>query len=257
MMNLIKKSIVSLMLISLLFCQTGCIELWSRYQQKTTLNYLATLLVTQYTALYSVAMISAFTQRSVQPGSSTPHSFVFAPPGDSLLTYQILVAFSTAFLFNTFGNTGDTVGEYRIVDPNGVLIRTALIIAITSTLAYIDLNNSGNYETEYEPTVAYQGSNQNNEQQTFLINFPHWAGGQSGIAAYALTDFAIFTFLAGILTNPTSPGLYTTTFNFTSIDPDSGLEDDSSGDPPATATATTQLIVALNIVPILYILLMS
>lgn len=257
MVTYIKKGILGLMLIVLLVTQTGCLELYGRYETRTTLSYLATISIVHYAALYSVAMISALTQSPVRPGSSTPHSFVFSPPGDSLLTYQILVSFSTAFLFNTFGSPGNTVGEYRIVDPAGALIRTALIIALTATSAYIDLNNNLTHQPEFEPEIAYQNAIPGALVQTLLITFPLWAGGDENLAAYALTDFAIFTLFAGILTNPSAPGLYTTKFNFTSIDPDSGGADDNSGDDPVFVEVITKLRVYAIMAPIIKLLLLN
>ncbi len=111
MTKVFKKATVSLMLFALLVSQTGCLELWWRYPSSSTTSYMTNYRVQYYAQAYTLAMLTGITPFLILPGSSTAHSFVLPPPAETLLTYSILATLSTAYAFNGFGSTGNTIGS--------------------------------------------------------------------------------------------------------------------------------------------------
>lgn len=240
----VRKSAMTLLAVVLLLSQSACNELYYRYSAILALTYLTAMSLSYHSALYNAAMVSNTppSQGSVEPGSSTPHTIVMSPPGQSLLTRSILLSLSTAYVFNGFNALQGSLGEYRIVDPNSSQVLLAPILALSATAAFIDLNHSGAHEAQYEPLIQWLAVSAT--VQAFLITFPAWGGGPANNAAYNLTDFAVLTLFAGLLTNPLVAGTYQHNYTFTSVDPESGGDDDHQGEPPRIRTLSIPVIVA-------------
>lgn len=253
-----KKTAIVLFASVFLLTQTACTELWYRYAAVASLLYITTMALHYYAAPFNQAMVSNTPPAAepAEPGASTAHTMVLTPPGNTLLTRTILLTLSTAYAFHGFTALQGNPGEYRIVDPTGTLVLLAPILALSTTAAFIDLNNSGSHEAQWEPLIQWQAISAT--LQGFLITFPLWAGGPPGMAAYKLTDFAILTLFAGLLSNPLIAGTYRHNYTFTSIDPDSGGDNDNSGNSPVTRTLSHTVTIARQprtLMPILDLIL--
>ena len=244
MKKIIKKASLSIILLSLIFIQSGCIELWGRYQTSSpTSSYLTAYKIAMFAQVFSTTMLLATTPLTIKSGAKDPMTFVFPPQGPTLLTHSIMAVFSKAYAFQGFGTAGTKVGEYRIIDPNTTLIRLASIIAISNLLAYIDLNQNNQYDEEYEPTMAWQIVSI--AVQALLITFPLWAGGPSNQAYYNFNDFAALTLFANILSYPSIAGNYPIFWIFTAMNPTTGGK--GSAISQMTTPVTVGLLTAVQI----------
>lgn len=177
------------------------------------------------------------------PGASTPHSVILGPPGKTLETYNIKLSFSSDYTFNGFDTLGGMSGYYGIIGRDGTVRRNADIWAIDSDTAFIDLNDSGQYEAAFEPIIIHSmiqfSSHTTSGTHEFDIMLPGGGDGDTSVNARDITDKGVLDFSSGILDNPSTPGTYTVSATFTSVDPDTGEADDSQGTDPHSYTDTT------------------
>ena len=170
-----------------------------------------------------------------QPGASPARSFVVGPLGETLEIYKTVISFPGSFSFNGFGATGDTAGAYKIITRNGTEVLSSSLVALDTDTAYIDLNLTGAYESQWEPIVTHALTSGTHE---FTLILPGGGDGDTTVNARDITDKGVFEISSGILANPTTEGSYEISMAFTSVDPDSGEADDSQGTAPTTQTVS-------------------
>jgi hypothetical protein len=116
-----------------------------------------------------------------------------------------------------------------------------MVIPVLSTddfSAYADLNLNVSQDFSTEPSLFYSRDFEDNH--LFRINFPPLGPlGSVGTVSAMLT----VVMNSGIFTNPTSPGTYTATGSFTSVNPDSGGPDNGIGEPPKTLNLSQEIAV--------------
>lgn len=180
------------------------------------------------------------TSRSHVPGAQTPFSLILGPLGKTIEIYTIVISVPDAFTFHGFNAVGAVGGSYQIVTPPSTIRLSANLRAITADTAYIDLNGTGAYEPQWEPYITH---GQAGGSHQFTITQPYGGDGNPTVNYRNITDIGVLVLASGILTNPPTPGTYTATATFTSVDPDTGGPDDGQGTPPETATASKAVVI--------------
>ncbi len=245
----------------------GCIEAYI-YPVITVFTVFVFMVITQighFTAGYSQSMLSKIGNSTAKTsvGYSPVQTVIIPPLGRTLAVLTITLLWRNPLLFNGFtlqsqrvnspqgdpdnndkifkkkflNVSPDSIGTYRIVQTNGTIRRTSDIIATSNTSAYIDLNDSGAYDPEWEPQINY------NDQTTLLtLSFPPYGGGAPGSLGYDIPDYGVLELNSGIFTFPAA-GKYTADWTFTSVDPDTGGANNGNGDAPLVKAFTTHVDV--------------
>ena len=243
-----KKTISIVVIIALVFSSYGCLELWASIYASVS-NPLQFMAITA-PVIFAYGFTSLMLLRSGVIAanllnSSPPLTAVIKPPRVTLLVYTIVMVWVVAtglVIFNGFDslnasnnlNGADmTIGYYRIIQPNGSTRRTSNVIATGSNTAFIDLNDSGLHETEWEPGITYDS-----DFDKMTIQFPPWSGGPGGTPGYDITDYGVLELKPGIFTF-TGAEAYQVDWTFTSIDPDTGGADDNQGASPMVKNFTS------------------
>ena len=246
MRKLNKKTISIIVIIALVFSSYGCLELWGRYSPVLSpAAFMAIAAPVIFAYLYTPLMLTrngviAANLLNLSPALTA----VIKPPRATFLVYTIAMVWVVvgAVVFNGFYNAQGVnfvngaepvIGTYRIIQPDETIVRTSNVIATSSNVAYIDLNDNATYDTDFEPSITYDS---NLDKMT--IQFPPWGGGPSGTPGYDITDYGVLELKPGIFTF-TGSGEYQVDWTFTSIDPDTGGPDDSQGTSPMVKNFTS------------------
>lgn len=243
-----RRTIIGIIVIfALLFSSYGCIELWGTYTHvPSPVTFMAITTPVIFTYAYTSLMLSRRGGLIANlKGTSPVLTAVIRPPRQTLLVYTIVLTWVglANVVFNGFSmprgvgsdwaNVPYSIGTYRIIMPDATIRRTSDVISTGTTTAFIDLNDSDTHESQYEPTISYDEGT-----QTMTISFPPWGGGPEDQLGYDITDYGVLEFNSGIFAFTTS-GKYEVDWTFTSIDPDTGGADDSTGTDPSVKTFTS------------------
>ena len=175
-------------------------------------------------------------------GMRSAHRLSFAAEPQALQTFSGAVSYASGFVFNGFtalGPAGTTIGGYGFdFDGNGTADVTLPVRALDADHAYVDINLDGQ-ATLVDPTILHTANLPSAGAHTFGLSLP--AGGDMApniarVPSQATTLRIMVTLAAGILDNPPTPGAYTVSGSFTSVDPDTGDASDGSGQSPQTVS---------------------
>lgn len=245
MNKLNKKTISVIVIIALVFSSYGCIELFSFIYASVSNPVQFMAITTPVIFAYGFTALMLLQTGVIAANLlnlSPPLTAIIKPPRVTMLVYTIVMVWVVAaglVVFNGFlsaqqassANVGDpTIGYYRIIQPDGTIRRTSDVIATSSNTAYIDLNDSDTHETQWEPGITYD-----TDMHKMTIQFPPWSGGppdtEGGTLGYDITDYGVLELKPGIFTF-TGAGEVQVDWTFTSIDPDTGGDDDEQGTDP-------------------------
>jgi hypothetical protein len=192
------------------------------------------------------------------PGASPPVVFEMFIPGSSptnriLLTRRIVITLPAAFGFAGFGVPGTSVGAWDfdfsnpgngVFDPFGNPSDYRIPHRATGThTAYADTLLNGTPDAGIDSTVTHALGN--GGTHVFTIEMPSGGtnnNGFGGNCSYFDTDVR-FTLPAGIVTLPVSAGEYDVSIVATSVDPDTGDDDDGQGTAPTVYQRTVPVAV--------------
>jgi hypothetical protein len=176
------------------------------------------------------------------PGASPALVFDMAIPGapgnQILLTRRIVFTLPAAFGFNGFGAPGAAVGQwdFDFSNPDGVYEPPADYTiphrALSANQAYADTFANGSYDAAIDSVATYTTGG--GGTHVFTVSMPSGGtnnNGAGGNCSYFDTDTR-FTLPAGIVVLPGTPGQYEIEVTATSVDPDTGDDDDGTGTPP-------------------------
>ena len=176
---------------------------------------------------------------STLPGQTTTHQIGFDITLGQLETFQAIITYPAAFTFNGFtalGPANTQVATYGVdFDFNGTIDFTIPVRSIDANTAYADRDLNGSFNPAIDSTVAHTVQNGNH---VFTITLPFGGDGNQSNIAGPFNERATATLLAGVLTNPATPGCYMLTGNFTSVDPDTGGATDNVGTSPINFTSS-------------------
>lgn len=174
---------------------------------------------------------ATFTLSTEAPGKSAEHVATFDTGLDQTQGYSATITYPTEFTFNGFtalGPENTRVGTYAMdFDFDGDPDFTTWIRSTGADAAYADIDLSGT-PTAPDAVITRAGN-------VFSVVAPN--GGDQD-AGQSLTPPSRVTvkLLAGVLTNPPTPGDFGLTITVTSVDPDTGGADDGQGTPPDSYT---------------------
>lgn len=188
------------------------------------------------------------------PGASPPIVFEMAIPGfpgdQILLTRRIVVTLPAAFGFAGFDalGSGAQVGQWEFdfgsdlaYDPPADY--TIPHRAITANQAYADTLANGAYDAGIDSTATHSTGGAG--EHVFTITLPSGGtnnNGAGGNCSYFDTDVR-FTLPAGLVSLPNAPGSYDVGITATSVDPDTGDQDDGQGTAPTVYQRTVPVSV--------------
>jgi hypothetical protein len=175
------------------------------------------------------------------PGASPEIVFDMAIPGLPgdmiLLTREITITLPASFGFNGFGAPGASVGQWdfdfgidQVYQPPADY--TIPHRAIDANQAYADTRLNGAYDAGVD-SVATHTTGVGGEHIVSVV-LPSGGtdnNGAGGNCSYFPTDTR-FTLPAGIVVLPSTPGQYDVSITATSVDPDTGDQNDGQGTPP-------------------------
>lgn len=172
-------------------------------------------------------------------------------PGDQILqTRQIVITLPASFGFNGFDalGAGAQIGQWEFdfgsdlsFDPPGDYPIPHR--AISANQAYADSFKNGAYDAGIDSTASHATGG--GGEHVFTVTLPSGGtnnNGAGGNCSYFDTDVR-FTLPAGIVTLPAVAGAYTAAIIATSVDPDTGDQDDGQG----VAPTVYQRVVPLNV----------
>jgi len=170
------------------------------------------------------------------PGKDAKHTLTFDITECHLETYQAVITYSSQFVWNGFlalGSAGTQIGSYNldIHEPDGVIDYTVPVYSQSNTTAYVDRFNNGSYDSADDPTISYSSPG---GVHTLTVTVPDGGDGEPGTVEGPFTERLIAIINQGIFTNPATPGTYSVTGNFTSVDPDNDNWDTGDGYDPQT-----------------------
>jgi len=205
------------------------------------------------TFTYGANKNPSFTLDSNSPGQSPSHKLSFDVTQGELETYMAVVTYPDAFMFNQFtalGPTDTQVGTFGLdVDSDGADDIVFSIRALDNETAYVDVSLDGSFTPGIDPTIEYKtGSN------VFTTILPFGGDGNPNTLDALLSARVTLMLNNGILTNPNTPGKYTLTGDFTSVDPDTDGANDNMNESPHTFSANlvvkiTDIEVEIDIKP--------
>lgn len=188
------------------------------------------------------------------PGTSPALVFEMAIPGfpgnQILLTREIVITLPASFGFAGFDalGPGAQIGQWDFdfgsdlsYDPPADY--TIPHRAISANQAYADTRANGTYDAGIDSTATHATGA--GGEHVFTVTLPSGGtnnNGAGGNCSYFDTDTR-FTLPAGIVTLPSTPGSYDVAIRATSVDPDTGDQDDGQG----TAPTVYQRVVAINV----------
>lgn len=188
------------------------------------------------------------------PGASPAIVFEMAIPGfpgdQILLTRQLVVTLPTAFGFAGFDalGAGAQIGQWDFdfgsdlsYDPPADY--TIPHRAISANQAYADTFLNGAYDPGIDSIATHTTGG--GGEHVFTVTLPSGGtnnNGAGGNCSYFDTDVR-FTLPAGIVTLPNAPGSYDVTVTATSVDPDTGDQDDGQGTAPTVYQRTLPVSV--------------
>jgi hypothetical protein len=115
--------------------------------------------------------------------------------------------------------------------------------ALSASEAYADTRLNGSYDAGVDSTASYAAGT--GGTHVFTIVLPSGGtnnNGAGGNCSYFDTDTR-FTLPAGIIALPSTPGSYDVEITATSVDPDTGDDDDAQGTPPSVYARTVAISV--------------
>jgi hypothetical protein len=186
------------------------------------------------------------------PGASPAIVFEMAIPGfpgdQILLTRQIVITLPASFGFAGFDALGVPVGQWDFdfgselsFDPPADY--TIPHRATGANQAYADTFGNGVYDPGIDSTATHTTGG--GGEHVFTVTLPSGGtnnNGAGGNCSYFDTDTR-FTLPAGIVTLPGTPGSYDVSITATSVDPDTGDQDDGQG----TAPTVYQRVVPVSV----------
>jgi hypothetical protein len=188
------------------------------------------------------------------PGASPAIVFEMAIPGfpgdQILLTREIVITLPASFGFAGFDalGPGAQIGQWDFdfgsdlsYDPPADY--TIPHRAISANEAYADTRLNGTYDPGIDSTATH--STGGGGEHVFTVTLPSGGtnnNGAGGNCSYFDTDTR-FTLPAGIVTLPSTPGSYDVAIRATSVDPDTGDQDDGQGTDPTVY----QRVVPINV----------
>ena len=185
--------------------------------------------------VYGVNPNPSFSIGSDGAGQSPNHELTFDVTAGELETFRAVLIYPAAFGFNGFSTLGPAntqVGNYAFdFDFDGTPELTVPIRVLTDDVVYADLFPDAEFVSDYEPTIEHSGAH------VFTVILPHGGDFDSNTITAPINLRVSVEFFAGILTNPLTPGLYTLTGDFTSVDPDTDGFDDGLNNSPLTFSA--------------------
>lgn len=177
------------------------------------------------------------------------------PPGPILLTREVVFTLPASFGFLGFDalGAGAQIGHWDfdwtnpnngVFDPGGVPADYRIPhYAIDANTAYADSLLNFSYDAGTDAIATHSLGPGGTHVLTLVL--PSGAtnnNGFGGNCSYFDTDVR-FTLPAGILQLPSQPGDYQVTVRATSVDPDTGDQDDQAGTPPTVYERTVPVTV--------------
>jgi hypothetical protein len=164
------------------------------------------------------------------------HTLSFDIQNGDLQTYQAVITYPGDFAFNGFlalGSAGTQIGSYSFTLTSKT--HTSFpIYSISNDQAYGDINLTGTYNSSVDPLIQHTHTG----DHVFTITAPNGGDGDpnshTGQASAAVNSVVN----SGIFTNPSTPGTYTVTGKFTSVDPDTGGATNGTGTAPITLSSS-------------------
>ena len=196
--------------------------------------------ISSSTFIYGENPNPSYSLGSNSPGQSPSHMLSFDVAEGELETYQSVVNYPGAFMFNGFGAPDKQIGTFRLdIDSNGTDDFTFPIRALDSDTAYADVSLDGAFTSGIDPTIEYTtGSN------VFATMLPFGGNVNPNTLVSPVSARVTLMLNNGILTNPNTPGKYTLSGVFTSVDPDTDGANDNMNESPLTFSA--DLIVKIT-----------
>lgn len=176
------------------------------------------------------------------PGAAPEIVFEMAIPGLPgdviLLTREVTITLPAEFGFNGFGAPGADVGHWdfdfgtdKVYDPP--FDYRIPHRAIDAHQAYADTFLNGSYDAGIDSLATH--SVDGSGTHVFEVVMPSGGTNNNGVGgscSYFPTDTR-FTLPAGIVVLPSAAGQYEVSITVTSVDPDTGDDDDGAGTPPS------------------------
>jgi len=182
----------------------------------------------------------SFILGSNSPGQSPSHTLSFDVAEGELETYMAVVTYPGAFMFNGFGAINMQIGTFGLdVDFDGIDDIIFSIRGVDGDTAYADVSLDGTFTPGVDPTIEYTtGSN------IFTTILPFGGDGNPNTLEALLSARVTLMLNSGILTSPNTPGKYTLTGDFTSVDPDNDGANDDMNNSPLTFSADLVVKIA-------------
>jgi hypothetical protein len=176
-------------------------------------------------------------------GDKAAHTLKFDIKAGDLETYQAVITFPEQFIFNGFlalGPAGTQIGSYSVdFDFDDVVDFTIPVYAIDNNNAYADRDLNVSFNASVDSSLVYSDKAENKLTTTL----PFGGDGSQQTITGPFTERVVAFINPGILTNPQSPGTYTVSSLFISVDPDNDGPDNNSGEPPQTLNITRDIVI--------------
>jgi Cys-rich repeat protein len=179
------------------------------------------------------------------PGVSSAQRLTFDTTAGNLETFTAVVTYPPEFGFNGFtalGPANTRIGSYALdVNLDDVPDVVIPLRATAENHAYVDQALTGE-SVALDATISHAGAG---GPHVFTIEIPR--GGDANLATLvaSMPVRVVVTLFAGIVDNPTLPGMYTASATFTSVDPNTDGPDDGTKEPPQQFSVQTSMTIAL------------
>lgn len=174
-----------------------------------------------------------------------------------LKSRRVVIRAPKEFQFQGFEALGQDaeVGrmEFDFANPDGVFEENQIgatipFFASGPTTAYTDNKFNGIFDSGIDPTVSF--TEELSGELVFDFQLPE-GGANNGTACHYFAFDARYTLLTGLILLPDTPGIYQFEVAATSVDPDTGNDDDSSGTAPSSFQKSFLIVVPEPETPLL------
>lgn len=185
------------------------------------------------------------------PGADAAHTLMFDIKQGDLETYQTAITYPSEFTFNGFlaiGPAGTQIGSYSVdFDFDGIVDFIIPVISIDNNNAFADREPNGTFNNLIDSTLVYSNSSGNH---VFTTTLPFGGDGDAQTIKGPFTERITSVINSGILKNPLTAGIYTSTGIFTSVDPDTDGSDNGTGNQPLILNFTQNFVIASEIMAV-------
>lgn len=175
-------------------------------------------------------------------GAAAEHTLSFDIQQGDLQTYQAVITYPSGFTFNGFlslGAAGTQIGTYSFAVSSKT--HTSFpVYSIDDNNAYGDIDLTNTFNNQIDPFMVYSNNGGNH---LFTITAPFGGDADAGTNTGQASATVTSVMNSGILTNPSSAGTVSVQGNFTSVDPDTGDADNSSGNSPLTLNSSENVMI--------------